>query len=569
MSKEFIEKRFGSASIALAAKHQEQLAYFTQSDLQDDIDESYIKAFAERRYSTNDYFLNHVKTVFKTDNFLSFFKYYRNPNAASKLIHSRIKEPLSRVFHAEDSYFNYSIRNKDVETPKELQDGFEEDLFESVLFRHNDIIIHDLEGINNPYRFFLSIDKVISLRTDGKEIEQIAYSASMGDIKGYAYLDTERFAFFDTDYNEISSVPHDLGRCPATFVSNELLNVDPIVRRSMFTYLRADFEEYVFLKTLQRMTEPNGAIPVVTKLKTTEKSKDGLDKNPVGQEPMSSKGIGSQQSSVVGNGSKGSVMQAGTIIDVPVVKKNDGSIDMDLAKNLINFFYLPVDSLNYLNTRLKEVEQNLIVSILGDYSEANESAKNEMQVSKSYVSKEDKLRWLSNVMSIARQDSDSIMLGLKYGMGSVNVDAFYGSDFFLETQAEIFEMLEKSPNQIESRSLLVRLTQSRNKYNKTKSQKEALLYKLIPYAVEKDFTTSIEAGQVDPITFQLQTRFTYWIAMFEARYGSLLTFWNEMEASDSEKLVLINNLLSDLINTNINITTVQNGKEASSTPTSV
>lgn len=569
MSKEFIETRYGSTSIAVAAKQQEQLAYFTQSSLQDDVNESYIKAWAERKYQTNDYFLNHVKTLFKTDNFLSFFKYYRNPNAASKLIHNRIKEPLFRVFHAEDSYFNYSIRNKEVDNPKELNDSFNVELFESLLFRHNDIIIHDLKEANKPYRFFLDIDKVLSIEMDGREISKIAYAATVDNVKGYAYLDTLVYSFFDTDYNLITSNPHDLGRCPAQFVSDELVDNNPIVRRSMFTYLRSDFEEYVFLKTLQRMTDANGAIPVVTKLKTTERKADGMDKKALGQEPMSSVGMGNRAEVGSEVGAKGSVMQAGTVIDVPIVKDSNGTINMDVVKNLINFFYLPVEAMEYLNKRIQETEQNLIISILGDYSEADESAKNELQISKSYVLKEDKLRWLSGTMTVAKQASDFIMLALKYGPKSVMVDVFFGSDFFLETQEEIYRMLKDSPNQIESRSLLVRMAQARNRFNKNKSQRESILYKILPYAVEKDFKTAIDGNQVDPLTFQLQTRFNYWIAMFEARYGNILVFWNDTDSSDSEKLILINNLLTDLIKSNINLTTAQNGKEANSTLESV
>ena len=130
-------------------------------------------------------------------------------------------------------------------------------------------------------------------------------------------------------------------------------------------------------------------------------------------------------------------------------------------------------------------------------------------------------------------------------------------------------MLKNSPNAIERKNLLTRLAQSRNRHNKSKSKKEVILYKLLPYASDEDFKVAIENMQVEPLTFQLQTRFAYWVAMFEANYGSLLTFWEEMESTESEKLILVNNLLTDLINKSININEVQNGKEASSTPASV
>ena len=63
MSKEFIEKRIGSASIAEAVRQQQQLAYFTEGKIQQPINEKYIEAFVNRRYTTDDQFLNWIKTI--------------------------------------------------------------------------------------------------------------------------------------------------------------------------------------------------------------------------------------------------------------------------------------------------------------------------------------------------------------------------------------------------------------------------------------------------------------------------------------------------------------------------
>jgi len=41
--------------------------------------------------------------------------------------------------------------------------------------------------------------------------------------------------------------------------------------------------------------------------------------------------------------------------------------------------------------------------------------------------------------------------------------------------------------------------------------------------------------------------FTYWISLFEANYGDITEFYNNLQASNNEKLITINNLLIDLI----------------------
>ena len=573
MSKEFIRSKYGYNSLEVAKRQQNQLSYFLTSEVQEEVRFDAFDKYADSKYYTNDVFLNWVKSVLKTDNFLSFAKYFRNPNPSSKLINTRIKEPLSRVFFSEDSYFNYVIDGEQVEYPMELDDGFQEKLFNAILFRHNDIIIHDLEDENKPYRKFIGIDTVVALDVDGDYIEKIAYTAELErytedgteeneeKIKGYVYLDKDKYEFYTTDYELLVSEPHDYGKCPATFVVQRCFGDDKIVKESIFSHLRADLEEYNFLKTLQRMTNANGIVPIVTQIKTKEISDDGQDFDVANGEPMSIDQIGSQVSqearSTAGIG-KGSKLQPGTIITVPAVEKLDGSIDMELAKNFLNFFYTPVEALNYLNDRIKELESSIITESIGDYSEgSNEASMTELQVSKGFVSREDKLRWLSNTMSFSRSLSDKMMLCLKYGKERVDVDIFYGSDFFMETQNKLYEMFEISPNAIERKNILIRLAQRRNMFNKEKSKKEVILYKLMPYASDKDFELAVANQRVSDLNFEFQTRFTYWINMFESTYGNIVYFWDEIDGSDSEKIILLNNLIFNIIQT-------QNGKEANS-----
>lgn len=569
MSKEFIEKKYNSIALNDAVRQQKQLTYFTTSNVQEDIRADYFEQYVDRKYYTNDVFLNYVKQVLKTDNFKSFLKYYRKPNPASKLINTRIKEPLSRVFFSEDSYFNYVINGEYVEHPIELEDDFEEKLFNAVFYSYNDVIVHDLSDVNKPYRCFVSIDKVVSIEVEGKYIKKIAYCAEteINDEKvyGYAYIDDEKYEFYDKDYNLIISTLHDYELCPATFVVDDRFypvgdENDPqgVVKKSFFSYLRSELEEYTFLKTLQKLTDSNGAFPIVTKVETKEISQEGEDFDALNGEPMSVLQLGSQASkearSTAGSGGN-SQLQPGTVISVPAVEKADGSIDVELSKNFFKFHYTPVEILEFINKRIKETEQDIIVSAIGDYSEKNDVSMTELQAKQGYVSREDKLRWLSSVMSFSRQNSDRMMLSLAYGKDNVKADIFYGSDFFLETQDKLYEMFKMSPNAIERKNILIRLSQRRNLFNREKSKREVILYKLMPYASDKDFELAISQGLVDETTFKLQTQFSYWVALFEANYGNIVSFWNSMSTKESEKIILLNNLITNFIN---------NGKETTS-----
>lgn len=558
MPKEFIEKRVGNASIVEARRQQKQLSYFTQSSIQKDITSEYYIQWATRKYRTEDGFLNWVKTVFRTDNFLTFYKYFRFPVSSARLVNDIIRPQLERVFFAEDSFFKYTISGKEVQNPEELDiDTFNEWIFNALLFRHNDILVTDLKDINVPFRSLISIENVIAIASHNSVIHKLAYTATVviinelgapEHVNGILFMDDEQYIFYDKNLEKILlQVPHDLGECPADYISKDPFSDDDIIRKSIFSYIREQFEEYVFLKTLQRMTDPNGAIPIITQLKTKEKNNDDI-KGETGKEPFQNRIIGAQKARFGQEvaGSK-SPVQTGTIHKIPMIKKEDGSIDMEAVKNYLTFHFTPTAPLQYIDQRIKDIQASIINTILGDFTEQNQAAKNELQVQGSFFNKQDRLRGVSRELSRIRERSDFKMLALAHGRDNVSNEAFYGSDFFLETQSELFDLFKKSPNVIERKNLLIRLTRNRNRFNPDKSDRTVILYHLMPYISDEDFTTAIDKQAIDPVTFQYQSRFNYWIGVFEATFGDILIFWNNMEGTDAEKLVLINNLIINII----------------------
>ena len=141
------------------------------------------------------------------------------------------------------------------------------------------------------------------------------------------------------------------------------------------------------------------------------------------------------------------------------------------------------------------------------------------------------------------------MLSLAYGKDNVKVDVFYGSDFFLETEKDLYSMFQLAPNSVERNNILTRLSQTRSMFNKMKYNREFILYKLLPYSSDLDFEKALERQNIvsDEI-FVFQTQFSYWIAKFESFYGNIVIFWDSLgEAKESEKIVYINDLIINLI----------------------
>lgn len=559
MSKEFIEQRIGGSSIAEAQRQQKQLSYFTEGSIQQPINEQYIKAFIERNFTTDDEHLNWIKTIFGDKNFLSYFKFLRNPIPSASVVNDKIKPQLQRVFHAEDSFFNYSVKGSKVEEPEEIKGAqFDSWILDALMFRFNDILVNDLSDVNTPIRDLISIDNVVALRSHNSVIYQLAYTAQLevvtetGDlktIKGYLYIDDAAYIFYDKDYNEVTNVPHDLGECPADYISPDPFKDDDIVRKCMFSFMYPKLEYYSFLSVLERMVLPNGGIPTTAKLKFMDNEDENDDVDSEEDEPNNPMGIGSQgakyQREVSG---KANESQAGVHFDISARLKEDGSVDSAVVQNFLKHFYMPPESLKLLRDRINEYENDIIQSSTGDFKEQNEAAQNEKQVSKGYMSKQDVLRSISKMISRIRQISDDKMLRLQYGPNSSDVQIFYGSDHFQETQDELFDMLEKAKNPVERKKILVRISDNKNRFNPEKRLENRILYNLMPYAHDIDFEAAVNSGKISDEDFHYQTRFNYWVGLFEAKYDSLVNFWKAMEGrGESERYNLIDQLIRNMI----------------------
>lgn len=563
VSREFIESRLYSSELSEATRQEEQIEYLVISKIQENhLSSEYIKDWTERKFQTNDHFLNYIKSILKQDNFLTFTKYMRKPLPSSKLINNKIKPQLARVFNAEDCDFRYDVTGIDSSEfmPILSTTDFNTKIFDALFNAHNSIVICELDQSipNSPFRYLIEIDKVKSINPNQKGyIDKIAFSASVSiegkKEKGTIYIDNEKYEFWKTGNTTL--IPnleaiHDLGYCPAHFITDKRFGDSWVMRESIFSYIREELEEYNFLKTIQKMTEPNGAIPIITKL-LVGNNHNGEKK---GLEPeMSNTMQGQQPFTYNENPPQGTgLMQPGTIHEIPIIEKTDGSIDMEAVKNFVNFHYMPVESLKYLDERIKMIERSIVSTIVGDVVSSNEESKNQLQIEKSISVLENTLSSIGRTLSIIRRKSDSDMLGLKYGIKRVKeVFAFFGTDFFLDSQYSLFQSLEKAPNAIERKNIIVRINQNKYKNNIDQLSRQKLLYELLPYVSDKDFEVARLTNTISVVNLQYQIRFNYWISKFEAIYGDIVSFYRDMDMEKAEKLLFINNLIIGMIEVEI------------------
>jgi hypothetical protein len=336
----------------------------------------------------------------------------------------------------------------------------------------------------------------------------------------------------------------------------------------LFSYERERIENYVFLHTILKYVEPNGGVPVIAKIDTNNNDNINLQNDsdiPVfgnlaaSQRPKLPNNADLSDSNNIGVG----VNQPGVLHEIPIesLRDQNGTINMDVLRNFLNYFYIPIEALNYLNDKVKQVEEEIVSNIVGDYLESNQSAKNETQIKQSISILENVLRDLSYTISKCATNVLQAMYDLKFGVDEITVYLNMGSDFFIDTTEMLLSNFEKAANPYERRNIIMRINTNQYKNDKTKSDRAKVLYEIIPFVADKDFEAAKKSGITSKETEILYLQFNYVINLFESKYGDIVEFVKEIENkgyskfanSGKNSLVLLNNLVYDIINENFNL----------------
>ncbi|NQZ55431.1 MAG: hypothetical protein HRS51_02885 [Candidatus Nitrosopelagicus sp.] len=467
----------------------------------------------------------------------------RFPLPSARVVKNDIEPNLKKVLYSANATFDYDVTNVDKNEINKLLDGnsFADELFNKLLYRHNDILIDDTNSEGEAYRWFLPIDKVISIKTNKNKITQIAFHGKAVidnvDVNGIVYIDDQVYSLY-VDNKLVKEVTHDLKVCPANFISLGNMGDSYIVKESIYSYVREELEEFVFLKTLQKVTEPNGAFPILTMLDIDSEEDEEDDSYDV--EVMAAS---------VRNTSSQGTLQAGSVIKTPIRTDVNDKVDTDIVQNLMKMHYIPTDVLNTITERIANIKASIVTTIVGDLTSANASAKNETQVELGVVTLENRLSGLSSQLNAICTSSAKNLLNIAYPDRVNNVFIHFGTDFYLETVAQMMHDFEFAPNPVERRDALTRMNQSKYKNNSGKRAKQQLLYDLMPYATDVDFNKAVELELVSPENKSLYLRFTHWIAIFNENIGDLSEYYSIFE-DKQEAIKEIRQILINLVKEN-------------------
>jgi len=564
--KDFLDSCKYKSEISEAIAYERKLSYFIQTNLNSDVYVNVEDSINNLWISENP-FMNWVKSWMRRENFQSFMKFLRHPLPTASLVQDDIIPELQKVFDATNAFYDYKFTSNGTKSAAEeiieQNSNYCKDVvFDALIYSHNSIVITDYIESSNPYRYLVNIRNVKAIEPDTTgDIKKIVFvgTNSDGDERWYYYTN-EFYSVYtekDGEFTFESQNYHTIGKCPADFISVDSLNTNKfVIRKSIFSNFVEKFENYVNYYTLQKMCLPHGAIPVITHYKPNNAFCESKFEN--GTQCV--KGYLSGQNGILASkdsltpcpvcNSK-TIIQAGTVVTFPVPKFGDnGERPMDLNANFVKFHYIPVDILEWWNKFVDEKYSEIKYQLVGKgVEQSNGQAKNKDQISRGNQTLENTLISFSSHLSKLQTSLDWKTLTIVFQKSFIGLYIDKGTDFYLETEFQLRDSLEKAIDPIDKANIISRINYSLYKNNPTELERNSLMYKLLPYSTISD-SEFIGMQNVDPKLRELRLNYQYYISSFEAEYGRLNVFFNNLRETMPmiKKLEMANYLLFKYIN---------------------
>lgn len=518
-----------------------------------------------------------MRTMFSLKNYYQLSKWIKNPLPTVKIIQNDVVPELGKVFGAQNPNFQYDFTNQGIKAEaleyyQSIQgDAFyKEDFFNEYIYRYNSIQVTDLKDTNEPFWFFVNINQLQAIEFEREDkIKTILFIEKKHvEIEGRKY-EKVYFLYDDISYRsyvhdeendryiELVNNPHILGECPAFFIAERQNSQSLVQRKNIISNFQHDLERLIIYSAVFDRLKLFGGVPVAShwnmKSKTCGKKwaggycKDGL----VYDDDLGAYSVmnGSVQKCSC---QEGSVIEAGSVASLKVSEeqlKNPGAKFVDLNANFLKWHFIPSDILtwwdNYINTfPFKEI----ISSLTGVPDRDNGTPKNIDQIRSMRDRLRNTLVSLSNDFSSRRTKGDWMLFVLRYGKDKVvNIKSDYGTDFYLETEDEVRDMLNKSTNQLDRKNFAERLNMMTYANNKRELLRQNVLRQLMPYVDTPD-VDFYQLSNVSGEAVELRANFDKYIEEFEGSVGRIDTVILDMkEISMSKRVDVIRKRLGLMI----------------------
>lgn len=490
--------------------------------------------------------LNNEESYYK---FEKAFTYPLNINDFINDIHSKIK----KIFEGEDPYYSYDLSDsiKEDAINYVLTDWFKNEAFETFCNSPNTIVLIDINGSIDdkpaPYPVLINSENIIDVKECDGVIQHIVYYIDENLI---GVVDSEYYQLFEKDdqkniieVNKEGNNKHELGYCPAYFISNKKVNSKGYKRKNHLTSAFGEIQELTFYKTLKSIINPHAFYLFTVKGKSNgscgykegiaycvngymkAQSEDGIDIVVLDESGVSAKPCPVCNKSLgIGNEIKFSYgfTDAGAIAE---------------PNDIIKFVAPDTAVLEYSDKFLSSKEESIFSNVVGSDENLNPKL-NHNEVAYKYNS-EGQLSVLMNwktVFEYLIKNVNETILKLRYGNDAVkNVSINLGTKFILKTSADLYEEKKEAKGLASVIQIDEQIIRKKYASNNKEKQKRLLYLKVYPNIIDVD-----EKFKNNSIPYKIyikQVMFEDFINWFEYTYsGNTISY----DKSTKENVKVLN-----------------------------
>lgn len=524
-----------------AIKHENVIKFLSQFALN--------KADASRQQTYLSDFLKEVRARLNNDDaFLNFENNITYPLQTNEFIESMFNA-LKRIFEANDKYINFEF--DDLETKQEAQQYINLKWFQSEgweLFQHspNTILIVDmpkeqLTDLPEPFFYPLSIRKVLDIDVVENKIQSIIFNIDKElilaiDSDTYLLLKRNNKSDDWDQLEEIASVSHELGRCPANFLNNKNLYSDnEIVKASPISKSVGEILDLLVLYT-NKNTLDNYMLPTTIKYGDDDCSYDdgnfycdsGLLKVKT-EDGHESWALDNTTNKFVKCPKCNKRLGTAETITVPTPRDKE---EYDLAVNALTYKTPDTEIFVYSDTRITDKEKKIYNQVVGVTQELNpKQQQNEVRVITNLENqKQTLINWKRPIENSMERTNNDILI-FRYAEKFLGSIIDLGTMFFLQTVSELYEEKELASkngldNIIDYDQQIIDVKYANNPEQRKRALLILELSKVLrplnnktPEAVD----TMRQADKVGPETYTLYTEFYSFLARFEVDNKRKLT----------------------------------------------
>ena len=480
-----------------------------------------------------------------SDKFEQFKRLLTFPLKTNEVVDD-IADEYTKVFDAQDSFFIPELSDPDlVEDFNQYigklsdSDFWHNDAFKAMMSNISSILVVDLPDSQTsqtpePYYYLLDIRKVVDVQVSANgDIEYLIFKTGKNT---YGVFDSLFFRVYkkeDEYYALLTENEHDLGYCPARFLWSDVLSKnEPIVKHAPISALLSRLDWYLFFETAKESLDIYAAYPLywayqskcdykdqfgndchngLIKIWDESKQKDVVYPCPV-----------CESKKIVGPGS---------LIEKPI-PRGDIKIDGEPA----GIIGVDEASLTYNVNEAERLKAQIITAATGKNKLLNKQAINQDQVSSQFESQTNVLRWIADNFSKSHRWTWNTLGKLRYGDNYVGCSISYGSEFYLQTLAEVVNDFKNGKDSgLPEYILLSKISAIEHLQSKNNPKEKARINILrhlepFPYRTLKE-CKELGFDVIDKHGFVLKANFANFVNKFERDFGSLIDFGSALDFS--------------------------------------